>query len=163
MTTISEEGAAVQAWIAATPLAPLFTVDALKVVGACSALMMIASLVVTPAILIRLAPDYFDHPKPHLLERLSRERPLRAAAILARNAVGAVLVFAGILMLVLPGQGLLTILIGLLLIDFPHKRDLERRVVSLPRILDTINWMRHRSGRPPIVLTPHDPQDDAEL
>jgi hypothetical protein len=155
---LAERIAALYAWIEASPLAPLFTRDALAVAGALSVLMMVASLVVTPAILVRLRPDYFNHPKPHLLERLRTVPPLRAAGILARNVLGLFLVAAGILMLVLPGQGTLTILIGLLLIDFPRKREMERRVVSLPKVLETINWLRRRAGRAPIVVAP--PQDD---
>ena len=59
---------------------------------------------------------------------------------------------AGLAMLVLPGQGLLTMLIGLLLLDFPGKRALERRVVRRPKILAFLNRMRDRRGREPLRL-----------
>ena len=57
---------------------------------------------------------------------------------------------AGLAMLVLPGQGLLTILIGLMLLDFPGKRRLERRIVARPAILAMLNRMRARRGRDPL-------------
>ncbi|WP_233490267.1 PGPGW domain-containing protein [Thiocapsa marina] len=70
---------------------------------------------------------------------------------LFKNLVGWVLVLAGILMLVLPGQGILTIIMGLVLSDFPGKYALERRLASKQRVLDGINWIRRRSGHPPLV------------
>ena len=51
-----------------------------------------------------------------------------------------------------PGQGMLTILIGLMLLDVPGKRRLERRIVGRRRILQAINRLRKRFGRPPLVL-----------
>jgi len=54
------------------------------------------------------------------------------------------------LMLVLPGQGLLTIFVGLMLLDFPGKYQVERRAVSYKPILRSINWLRQRVGRDPL-------------
>ena len=62
-------------------------------------------------------------------------------------ALGALLSLPGI-----PGQGLLTILIGLILLDFPGKRGLERRLVSRPSVLAAINRLRARFGRPAMEL-----------
>ena len=58
----------------------------------------------------------------------------------------------GIAMLVLPGQGVLTILAALVLLDFPGKRRLERRLLLRPRLLGALNSLRARAGRPPIDL-----------
>jgi len=55
-------------------------------------------------------------------------------------------------MLVLPGQGLLTILAGLVLLHFPRKHELLRWIVSRPAVLASANWVRHRAGRPPLVV-----------
>ena len=55
-------------------------------------------------------------------------------------------------MLLVPGQGVLTILVGVLLCDFPGKRTLERKLVVRPLALSTINKIRLRYKRPPIVL-----------
>jgi hypothetical protein len=51
-----------------------------------------------------------------------------------------------------PGQGILTILLGIMLLDFPGKRDLEYRLVSQPRVFNTINKLRHRFGKDSLVL-----------
>jgi hypothetical protein len=51
-----------------------------------------------------------------------------------------------------PGQGILTILLGIMLLDFPGKRDLEYRLVSQPRVLNTINKLRHKFGKDDLVL-----------
>jgi hypothetical protein len=51
-----------------------------------------------------------------------------------------------------PGQGLLTILIGVMLLDFPGKRRLERWLLRRRGVLAAINKVRARYGRPPLVL-----------
>jgi UPF0716 family protein affecting phage T7 exclusion len=67
-----------------------------------------------------------------------------------RNGVGGILLILGILMLVLPGQGLLTIIVALTMLDFPKKRQLTRRLLSRPTVLKLINSIRHRFQRPPL-------------
>jgi hypothetical protein len=62
------------------------------------------------------------------------------------------IVFVGVAMLLLPGQGILTILIGLMLIDFPGKRRLERRLVQQPSVWRAINWMRAKAHQPPLEM-----------
>jgi hypothetical protein len=57
-------------------------------------------------------------------------------------------------MLFLPGQGLLTILIGVSLMDFPKKRVLEAKMVGQPTLLGVINSMRHKFGKPPLTMAP---------
>ena len=68
----------------------------------------------------------------------------------AKNVLGVVLLLAGILMMVLPGQGIITILVALSLLDFPGRRQLETRLVRQPKVRQAINWIRARAGRPPI-------------
>ena len=72
-----------------------------------------------------------------------------------KNLVGGILLLGGIAMLVLPGQGLLTMLIGVSLMDFPGKRTIERKLVSRPVILETINRVRQRFDRPPLLIEEH--------
>jgi len=117
--------------------------------------LSIGSLVLTalllPLVVLRLPPDHFvrEHRIGH-----GRRGWLDWAWHLGKNALGAVFVLAGIAMLVLPGQGLLTILIGLLLLDFPGKRKLERRLIDRPGLLKFVNGMRQKRGRPPFDLGP---------
>ncbi len=72
---------------------------------------------------------------------------------LAKNALGLVLVVVGLLLSLpgVPGQGVLTMLIGLMLLDFPGKRALERKLVARPRVLESMNRMRAWLGKPPLV------------
>ena len=69
-----------------------------------------------------------------------------------KNIFGYVLIFGGILMLVLPGQGLITIFIGLMLSSYPGKYKIEKKIISIPRIFRTINWLRKKSDEPPLNL-----------
>ena len=67
-------------------------------------------------------------------------------------AVVFVLVMAGIAMLVLPGQGLLTILLGIMLLEFPGKRRVELMLLRRPEILAGLNWIRRHANRPPFEV-----------
>jgi hypothetical protein len=77
---------------------------------------------------------------------------LRLAFLALKNLFGGVLVLAGVAMLVLPGQGILTILVGLMFLDFPGKFALERRLARQPPVLRAINWIRARGGRKPLEM-----------
>jgi hypothetical protein len=72
--------------------------------------------------------------------------------VIAKNLLGYIFVLAGILMLMLPGQGVLTILIGIMLLNFPGKYELERWIVSHGSVFRSINWIRRHAGRTPLVL-----------
>jgi len=115
--------------------------------------LSIGSLVVTalllPVVVRRLPPDYFVATRHDLAAQRSLWQWI---GHVAKNALGVLFVLAGIAMLVLPGQGLLTILIGLLLVDFPGKRRLELRFVRRRGVLEFLNRMRARHGRPPLRI-----------
>lgn len=111
----------------------------------------VGSLIAIPIILVRLPPHYFDvrHPRPWMEER---HPILRLVGHVIKNAVGAVLLLAGFAMLFLPGQGILTMLIGISFLDFPGKRRLEAKLIGQPAVLQTINSIRGKFGRPPLVV-----------
>jgi len=119
--------------------------------GIASAAMLVISAIVIPFLIVRLPADFYvenDHPR-HLFQ----DRPLvRIFFLTVKNTVGAVLLVAGILMLVLPGQGILTILAALALLNFPGKRKMEMRILHRPAILKSVNWLRKRAGREPLAL-----------
>jgi hypothetical protein len=116
--------------------------------------MALISMVALPWLLIRMPRDYFVAP-----ERDPDRGPVAWLVWVVRNSLALCLVAAGILMLVLPGQGLLTILIGLMCSNFPGKYRLERRLVRYRSIFDAINWIRDRRDKPPILYPQpeHDP------
>ena len=68
-------------------------------------------------------------------------------SMIIKNLIGYVLIIGGILMLVLPGQGLFTILIGLMMSNYPGKYFIERKFIAIPSVLKTINWLRKRSNQ----------------
>ena len=110
----------------------------------------VLSLVAVTAVLVSLPPDYFTRQAP--TSAWPSSPLLRAAWRVGKNVLGLVLVALGLLLSVpgVPGQGLLTILIGLILLDFPGKRALERRMIARPSVLGAINRLRARFGRPPM-------------
>jgi hypothetical protein len=112
------------------------------------------SLIAIPWILVRLPPHYFDERQPRIWLK-GRHPALRCLGIGLINALGVLFILAGIAMLVLPGQGMLTMLVGLSLVDFPGKRALERRIISITLVYQSINGLRARFGRPSLVIYPH--------
>jgi hypothetical protein len=118
-----------------------------------SVLGFLGSLILIPVILVRLPPTYFEAHHPR--RWLQGHHPiLRLLAHVVKNIAGGVFLVAGLAMLVLPGQGLLTMLIGLSLLDFPGKRRLEAAVISRPGVLRAINALRAKFGRPPLTISP---------
>lgn len=114
--------------------------------------MVVTSTVALPWLLLRIPAEYFvSRHKPQ------RDRsPLGWFIWLLRNSVAAVLLIAGILMLVLPGQGLLTILIAIGASTFPGKYRLERAIMRRQAVFKAANWIRQRYHRSPIIH-PDDP------
>jgi hypothetical protein len=103
--------------------------------------------------LIWIPPDYFasDH-KPFAGWRDSHP-VVRWALLVSKNVLGALLIVAGLIMLVTPGPGWLALLIGLALVDVPGKRTMERRIVERPAIFRIVNHMREKAGHPPLDLS----------
>jgi hypothetical protein len=128
-------------------------VDVLIGLTVASAIGFVASLIAIPMILVRLPADYFDTRTPrHWMK--DHHPALRLLGLVAKNVIGVVFLLAGFAMLFLPGQGVLTMLIGISLMDFPGKRALEARMVGQPTLLGVINSMRHKFGKPPLTLAP---------
>ena len=102
----------------------------------------------------RMSPDYFARTEPAVASWRQRHPLLRLLLRLLKNLLGGALVILGFAMLLLPGQGILTLLIGISLLDFPGKRRLEISIVCRPRIQQWIDRIRKKAGRPPLIL-PH--------
>jgi len=114
---------------------------------------IIGSLLVMGLLLVKLPATYFQdfHSRDVWVDR---HPVLRLTARSGKNLLGAMLVVVGLILALpgIPGQGLLTILIGLVLLDLPGKRRLERRIVGRPSVLRAVNRLRKRFGSPPLVL-----------
>ena len=115
--------------------------------------LFITSLAIMPWLIARIPADYFCIPR-HALVRINHQSlPMRLLAFI-KNIFGCTLIILGIIMLLLPGQGVLTILVGLFLMDFPGKYELECKLVARPRILNSLNWIREKARKPPLIMEP---------
>ncbi len=120
--------------------------------GAGSVVMFVGSVVGLPIMVARLPTDYFLDPPPDHDRWRDRHPALRMTVLMVKNLAGAVFLVGGIFMLLLPGQGVLAILIGIVLLNFPGKRRLERWIISQRAVLSSINWLRRKSGRSALKL-----------
>lgn len=79
---------------------------------------------------------------------------VRWGAVILKNVFGILLIGLGILLSMpgVPGQGILTILLGLIMLDIPGKRPLEARIINRPAVLGAINSLRARYNKPPLVM-----------
>jgi hypothetical protein len=124
----------------------------LPLITAIGVFMAIASTVAIPWLILRMPAEYF----------VSRSKPKPDRSLLGwliwvlRNTVAATLLIAGLMMLVLPGQGLLTILIALAVSSFSGKYRLERAIMRRQSVFRAANWIRERYHRSPIIH-PDDP------
>jgi hypothetical protein len=130
----------------------LLSKDVLLTLFVFSIVSFLGTLIAIPFILVRLPPRYFDERHPRTW--MENHHPvLRVIGHLIKNLLGLVFFLAGVAMLFLPGQGILTMLIGISLVDFPGKRRLERKLVGHPTVLKTINVIRAKYGKPPLIVT----------
>jgi hypothetical protein len=116
-----------------------------------SVVVLVLGAVLVPLVVMRMPADYLVR-DAHASRPYSSHSPLRLIGVVLRNTIGALLLVAGIAMLVLPGQGILTILAALSLLDVPGKRRLERKLLALPAVRAVITAIRNRAGRPPLQL-----------
>jgi hypothetical protein len=118
-----------------------------------SIVFFVGSLIAIPFILVRLPADFFDIrvPRPWMEDH---HPVLRVLGHLVKNMVGAIFLFVGFLMLFLPGQGILTMLIGISMLDFPGKRKVEAKLIGQPTVLHAINGMREKFGKPALIIAP---------
>lgn len=109
----------------------------------------LVSLILLPILIIFMPHDYF------LGAHRRRRRGLSSRWFwVLRNSFAFILMTVGILMLVLPGQGLLTILAAVALSDVPGKYRIERWLILRPGILKAINWVRQRYKKKPVAAPP---------
>lgn len=112
---------------------------------------VVVSVVIVGVIIVKIPANYFSS---HYQRDFLPNTPwaVRWGAVILKNVVGFLLIIAGIIMLIGPGQGILTILIGLILMDIPGKRPLEARIIKRPAVLSAVNNLRKRFDKPPLVV-----------
>jgi len=104
-------------------------------------------------ILVKLPADHFST-KYDTKFWAGSHPALRVAAIIGKNILGVLLVALGVVLSLpgVPGQGLLTILLGIMLVDFPGRRSLEQKLLRRQGIINSINSLRARFDKPPLQL-----------
>jgi Na+/proline symporter len=130
-----------------------------------SIVLALASLILVPFIIIRLPADYFESmdrkgPLARIFDSDGSNRAMRMAYKIIKNIVAGLLILAGLAMLVLPGQGLLVVVFGLILADIPGKQRLVRWLVCRDKVLKFLNWIRRKAHKDPFTITACDKQDE---
>ncbi len=111
------------------------------------------NLAIVSAILVKLPADHFS--KNRKTKFWDGPNPaLHAAKMIGKNIAGVLLVALGVVLSLpgVPGQGLLTILLGVMLLDFPGRDRLEQKLLSRPTIVNSIDKLRARFGKPPLKI-----------
>lgn len=104
-------------------------------------------------VMVKVPKNYFStHYKRDFLPGSSFI--VRWGAVIAKNIFGVFLVILGIVLSLpgVPGQGILTILLGLIMLDIPGKRPLEARIIKRPAVLSAINSLRAKYNKEPLEV-----------
>ena len=118
--------------------------------GIVSSVIFLVSLLSIGRLVSLIPSDYFINRKESKFKLNYPVAWLVSAVI--KNIFGYILILGGILMLILPGQGLITIFIGLMLSNYPGKYKIEKKIIATPKILKSINWLRKKSNEPPLIV-----------
>lgn len=116
-------------------------------------LSFFGTIAIVAFVLVRLPPDYFA---PDVAPPFMVGWPwwLRWIGLLAKNALGLLVIAIGVILSLpgMPGQGVLMMLLGLMLLDIPGKKKTIQRIARIPRVIATINTLRARYGKAPFKI-----------
>ena len=110
------------------------------------------SVAIIPIVIIKMPKDYFIEQYRAQIIKESAHPIIAQLFSGIKNLIGFIFIVLGIFMLILPGQGILTVLMGLFLMNFPGKYKLERKLVSVPKVLKSLNWIRSKANKPQLML-----------
>ena len=117
------------------------------------ALSLAVSFAAIAVVMVKVPPSYFsiNHSREFMT---GRHWFVRSGAVILKNLLGLLLIVLGVLLSLpgVPGQGILTILLGLIMLDIPGKRPLEAKIIQQPRVLAAVNDLRSRYGQPPLIM-----------
>lgn len=124
----------------------------LGILGGLSILAFLGTLLFIPIILAKLPADYFVRQPHRKIYKSGFFQAVHYFLLILKNIFGVIFLVTGFAMLFIPGQGVLTILIGISLMNFPGKRRLEKKIVQKPSVLSAINWIRSKAGKEALIL-----------
>jgi hypothetical protein len=132
--------------------------------GVKAALVAVFAVVTTAVglgMVVFIPADHFVAGRPKPSSWWRKQPVLREGGLALKNVLGGVFVLLGAIMAVplVPGPGLVFMLLGLSLLDFSAKRSIERKLLGIPRVISFLNEVRARFGRAPLIL---DEPDKAE-
>jgi len=116
-----------------------------------SLVTFLSSLIILPLLILAIPKDYFVDKQRHPMPWKKSAYLLRMVILLIKNLLGVLMVIIGMLLLVLPGQGILTLLAGIVLLDFPIKFLLLRWMARKERVLNSLNWVRKKGNKEPFI------------
>jgi hypothetical protein len=114
---------------------------------------LVFSFLSIAVVMVKIPENYFSsHYQQNFLP--NSRWFVRWGVVAAKNVYGVFLILLGIILSLpgVPGQGILTILLGLIMLDIPGKRPFEARIIKRPAILAAINNLRARYDKPPLIL-----------
>jgi len=114
---------------------------------------LLLSFLAIGIVMVKIPENYFSsHYQQDFLPNSSWL--VRWGAVILKNILGVILVVLGVILSLpgVPGQGVLTILLGLIMLDIPGKRPIEARIIKRPTILAAVNDLRARYNKPPLVM-----------
>ena len=120
---------------------------ALTWLGLISLLLFVFSLLLLPWLIKQIPADYFQRSRAR-----SKLSALFSPISIVRNLFGFIILLAGLAMFVLPGQGILTALVGIAVMQFPGKYKLERWLISRNGVLPAVNWLRRKTNSPELKI-----------
>lgn len=129
----------------------MFNTDQLSIIlqffAATSILTFVVSIVCIPLLVGRLPSNFFQLPQESSTYITKQLSPISICILLLRNLTGTCLLLAGIIMLFLPGQGLITIIIGLGLMTFPYKNQLLYKMTRPETVQKSLDWIRKKMNK----------------
>ncbi len=114
---------------------------------------LLISFAAIGVVMVKIPANYFS---THYKQDFLPDSPwlVRWSAVILKNILGLILIIIGIILSLpgVPGQGILTILLGLIMMDIPGKRPLEAKIIQRPTVLAAVNKLRERYDKPPLQL-----------
>jgi len=124
----------------------------LPLIGLVSLLVFVVSLLSLPWLVAQIPEDYFAASKRRKAPWAGHNPIVRVVIIIGKNLLGVILLLGGFIMLFMPGQGILTMVAGLVLMDYPGKFAVEKKIATNASVLKGLNWLRAKAKKPPLKL-----------